>query len=403
MAASSKFTSGKNEKPNRTKGGYSKQMKILMILTYYYPYVSGLSEYARRISEALAERGHDVTILASRHDRKLPKEEIINGVKVVRCSYLIKIGKGLLMPAFVLKGYLMSKKCDAVNMHLPMPEAGILSSLIKNCIVTYHCDLKLSDSINDKAIEKLYYSSANASLRKAKKIITYTEDYAKSSKLLKNYLKKCRYAYPYINDSHFKCRNPEKFMAKHGIGKSKIIGFAGRFVYEKGLLYLLESIPSVLEKYPEAKFAFAGEYSKVAGGTVMDQISGLISKYKKSIFLLGNVDYDELPFYYSMCDVLILPSIDPLEAFGIVQAEAMLCGTPVIATSLPGVRVPIRKTGMGILIKPKSAKSIANAIISVLKNPEKFAAPRGKIVKTFNKNKAILRYEKFLSNGFKSK
>ena len=70
-----------------------------------------------------------------------------------------------------------------------------------------------------------------------------------------------------------------------------------------------------------------------------------------------------------MIDVLVLPSVDPLEAFGMVQIEAMLCGTPVVASDMPGVRVVIRKTGYGRLSNVRDSQDIADKLIEVLDNP----------------------------------
>jgi len=51
----------------------------------------------------------------------------------------------------------------------------------------------------------------------------------------------------------------------------------------------------------------------------------------------------------------------------------MLTGTPVIASNLPGVRVPIRLTKMGEIVKPKNPQQISKAIIKILKNKNKFS------------------------------
>ena len=59
-------------------------MRILIALTYYRPHYSGLTIYAERQARALAARGHQVTILTSRFDPNLPKEEIRDGVEVMR-------------------------------------------------------------------------------------------------------------------------------------------------------------------------------------------------------------------------------------------------------------------------------------------------------------------------------
>ena len=75
-------------------------MKILVALTYYKPYISGLTIYAARSAEEWAKAGHEVTVLTSRHLPDLPREEIISGVRVVREPVLMKISKGAVMPHF---------------------------------------------------------------------------------------------------------------------------------------------------------------------------------------------------------------------------------------------------------------------------------------------------------------
>ena len=56
-----------------------------------------------------------------------------------------------------------------------------------------------------------------------------------------------------------------------------------------------------------------------------------------------------------------------------VQAEAMMNGTPVISSNLPGVRMPIKLTRMGVITEPKNAKQISRTILSILEKKYKFA------------------------------
>ena len=113
-------------------------MKILMVLSYYYPHISGLSECARRLSEELVHLGHTVTVLTSQHSKELKTEEVINGVHIIRCKPIFRVGKGIAMPSFIQKASELAKKHDIVNLHLPLFEAGIFSLLIKNPIITYY-------------------------------------------------------------------------------------------------------------------------------------------------------------------------------------------------------------------------------------------------------------------------
>ena len=59
-------------------------MKILIALTYYSPYVSGADDYADRIARAWAQEGHEVIVLTSRYSPDLPKDEVVEGVRIIR-------------------------------------------------------------------------------------------------------------------------------------------------------------------------------------------------------------------------------------------------------------------------------------------------------------------------------
>src|SRR5215470_6186559 len=68
--------------------------RILIVLNYYYPYVSGLSEYARLIAEGAARHEFNVTVLTGRHTADLPESEIVNRVHILRAKPLLFIHKG---------------------------------------------------------------------------------------------------------------------------------------------------------------------------------------------------------------------------------------------------------------------------------------------------------------------
>jgi glycosyltransferase involved in cell wall biosynthesis len=90
---------------------------------------------------------------------------------------------------------------------------------------------------------------------------------------------------------------------------------------------------------------------------------------------------------------LILPSINSTEAFGMVQVEAMICGTPVVATDLPGVRVPVNMTGMGRIVRPKDSQSLAESIIDVLEHKESYSQSPESIVRKFSPDSVAAQYE----------
>jgi glycosyltransferase involved in cell wall biosynthesis len=80
---------------------------------------------------------------------------------------------------------------------------------------------------------------------------------------------------------------------------------------------------------------------------------------------VGWVPNDQLAPYYGAADVVVVPSVR-VEAFGLVVIEALACGTPVVASELPGLRAVVRSTNGGLLVPPGDPDALANALASLL-------------------------------------
>lgn len=378
-----------------------KQKSLLIVLYYYFPYVSGVSVNSKRLAESLVKRGYRVTVLTSQHEDTLPRQETINGVLVIREPVTCKLDKGVIMPLFWLKTILLARKYNFVNLQLPMAEVGLTSLFIpkqKN-YVTYNCDINLGSKVIQKVITKLSLLSMKVALYRCSKVAPSTQDYFENSSM-KRFSKKSFPIYPAINESDFQPTDFKTIHNKLKIGNSKHkIGFVGRIVYEKGIKYLLESIEYLAPIYPDLKVIVAGDYEKVAGGSIKDSLNSYITKYPDNIIFTGYLTDRELKEFYSMIDILVLPSIDPLEAFGMVQVEAMLCETPVLSTNRPGQREIINKSGYGLLFKPRDPKSLSNAVQKYFKKPSLYAPTRKKVIELFGSEKSVNKYIELFEGG----
>ena len=98
-------------------------MRILEVLTYYRPHVSGLTIYVERLSKALAEQGHEVTVLTSQFDRSLPRFENMHGVNVIRVPVAFRVSKGVIMPTFGHHATRLARWADVMHLHLPQFDA----------------------------------------------------------------------------------------------------------------------------------------------------------------------------------------------------------------------------------------------------------------------------------------
>lgn len=367
--------------------------RILMVLYYYDPYVSGVSVYAKRLAEGLVEKGHEVTVIASRHEKSLPLTQTINGVRIIRKRTLFKFGKGVIMPTFLPSILKHSVQSDYVNMHLPMAETGLAAIFIprKKLITTYQCDIYLGDSLLQKAITYISIMLMRLQLARSERIVTLSDDYFLHSKM-SGYSKKSVQIYPPIPAPKHPS-DAEQLFTDIGVSKNDVrIGFVGRIVYEKGIEYLLGAIPSLKERISSFKIVLLGDYSKVAGGSIKEELDNYVSKYPEHILFTGYLNDEDRDKFYAGLDVLVLPSIDPLEAFGMVQVEAMLQGTPVVASDMPGVREVIKRTGYGRLSKMKDSTDIARQIIEVVSNKKEYKPDREKVIGTFNDRGTIDAY-----------
>ncbi|MGI5826001.1 MAG: glycosyltransferase family 4 protein [Patescibacteria group bacterium] len=372
-------------------------MKILLGITYYLPNISGVTIYARRLAEGLVKKGHQVTVLTSWHNKTLPQKEIINGVGVVRSPVFIKIGKGVLMPFLPFQILELLKDCDVVNCHLPQFESFVFAFLGKlfgkKVILTHHTDLSGWKGLLNQLSEFSVLVGQIIAAYFADLIVPYTKDYADYSNFLKKFSSKLRYILPPIVTEKVDHRLRDKW--KKTVGGSKyVIGFAGRIARQKGIPYLLKSIEYFKKDPPSFKVVFAGPYKKVIGENYFAEIETLIDKYKENIIFLGDIPEEKMSTFYSLCDVLVLPSDDRLESFGLVQVEAMLNGCPVVATDLPGVRIPVKLTGMGLIVPAGDPQSLAKAVTKILENRKTFLLAKEKITKVFDFQETLSNYEK---------
>lgn len=373
-------------------------MNILVALSYYYPNISGLSIYAKILSEELVKTGYKVTVLTSRHKSGYKHVSFENGVRVKRLWTPFIFGRGPLMPTYPFEVVEEVIKSDIVNIHTPQFEGLFLALLAKifrkKIVLTHHCDLSGWPGILNRIAEGAAFTSLLLMGKLADLIIVYTKDYADNSEYLKRFKNKLVYLLPPV-----RFPNPSGKLSKLGNGPKYKIGFAGRIAREKGIGFLLSAIPNIENKIGHNfRVCIAGPGKDVVGGGFEKELSKLIEKYKNYLIFLGPLDQKHMAMFYNSIDVLVLPSTERLESFGFVQVEAMLSGCPVVASNLPGVRVPIELTKMGEIVPVGNPEKIAEAIVKVLSSRKKYIKTKKQIREVFNWKDTINRYEKIFKS-----
>ncbi len=340
-------------------------MRILTTLSYWRPHISGLTVCGQRLIEGLSKKGFEFTVLTSRHDRKSPILETAGNIKILRQPVLFTLGKVPAMPGYLpaLIGEL--RKTDLVWIHLPQAEGlmAILAAKLfkKKVAATVHCLPLLPSGWQRFLFQKPFDRINNLIILLSDRVVYYTKDYAENTKELWHFPEKSSYILPPI---------PEIGSKEYGVSKSKknreiVVGFAGRIAEDKGLEYLIKAIQLMKQKGQGARLLMAGADRPVGESRYADKINSLIEESGIEVAYLGEIKPDEMKQFYQRIDILVLPSVNRTEAFGIVQAEAMKFGVPVIASNLPGVRIPVSMVSGGKIVPATDFAGLAKAIVEI--------------------------------------
>jgi len=374
-------------------------MRVLIVLTYYRPHVSGLTIYAERLARGLARRGHQVTVMTSRYDRSLPLEEEQDGVRVVRVPVAFRVSKGVIMPTFGFIATRLVREHDVVSLHLPQFDAAGVAArarmMGKPSTLTYHCDLKLPPGLFNRFVNLVVHGMNHLAGLLADRVVAYTEDFATHSPYLSRFARKVEVIPPPVELPVTTPEEIQAFAQEHGLeGSDPVIGMAARLAAEKGVEVLLDALPRVLEVYPNARVLFAGQYQNVLGEEAYARrLAPLFERYRDRWTFLGVLSPREMAAFYPNLDVIVVPSLNSTESFGLVQVEAMLCGTPSIASDLPGVRQPVLQTGMGEVVPVGDSQALAEAILRVVNNRQQYVRPREEIAARWNTDRTAAGYE----------
>lgn len=378
-------------------------VRILICLTYFRPYISGVTVYAERLADGLASLGHDVTVLAAQHTQELPQQERRNGIAIERVPTWTRLSKAPVMPAMPRSAWNLISQCDVVNLHLPQMDAIYLSwmarLLRKPVVLTYQCDLKLPHGAVNALVNGASRIGHEITACASAAIVSTSRDYAEHSPFLRRHLDRVHVVNPPVELAPVDAADITSFRARHGIGpRDRVIGMASRLAAEKGVECLIAAMPEVLRRWPTARVLFVGPHEGVVGEErYARRILPLAQQLGAHWTFLGTLSPKHIAAFFHVCDVLALPSLNSTEAFGMVQVEAMMCGTPVVASDLPGVRQPVLATRMGRIFPVADSHALAESLIQVLNTPGNYRGDTEAIRAAYGARSCARHYERIFS------
>ena len=374
----------------------SEKLRILVALLYYVPHGTGLTTFVRRAAEELVRRGHEVTVLSARFRSDLPNDEVINGVRVRRLwTFPFTISRGMMMPSYPWAAARLIKEHDLLWVHTPMLETALLGWLAERArrplVATHHGDLILPAGLFNRCIRGTMFFLYRQMAQRAARLIALSEDYAAQSYYLQPFAEKVQVINSLVDLPAPQEEHVRALRAEWAPDGGPIIGYCGRFVEEKRPDLLLRALEVINERYPNIPVVFAGE-THIKYENLWGRTQGLRERYQGQVRYLGQLEGDQtMANFYAACDVLALPSDSDCQP--LVPIEAMLCGTPVVSTDIPGARVTVHLTGMGRLARPGNWRSIGENILAVLAEPERYQKPREMVEKYYSVTQSITQYE----------
>jgi glycosyltransferase involved in cell wall biosynthesis/ubiquinone/menaquinone biosynthesis C-methylase UbiE len=339
-------------------------------------------------------------VLTVRHSPELKRDEVINGVRVVRLQPVARFSRGMITPALLWAAPWLIAEHDVVQIHTPLPEGPIISSwcrlLQRPLLMTHHGDLVMPPGLFNQMLQKIGYYILLSTGMLANAVTSYSRDYAENSPLLTHFKSKLDYVYPPVAIPTPDPQAARAWRPELGLDGKLLIGFAGRWVEEKGFDYLLQAFPLIRKNFPNAHLIFAGD-KNVIYDDFYQRCVAYVESVKEQFTNLGLIrDPQQMANFYALCDLFIQPS--RTDMLGLTQVEAMLCGTPVVASDIPGARVAVKETGFGKLSAAGDPGTLADTICDVVQNLDQYCPTTEGVRQIFSTERSLNQYQTLLEN-----
>jgi len=363
-------------------------MKVLLLAHFPLP-GGGSGIYTRSLAKYLSLKGHEVTVAACDIKRRKYKSFKTQTILFKKKKESKRYDVPTLLPCFnsnpftdyhftqmgkrefeLYLTYLEKRVREIVEEVKPdiihVQHIWMLSYIVSKLDIPYVITAHNTDQAIYEEKEYAHFKKyVNKGVKKAQTIITISQDVkTKVLELYKVKKKKVVIIYNGIDSIIFKKIrgiNKQEVLAKYGIDYCPCVLLAvGRLSVEKGYPYLIKAARYYEASGLKVVTIIAGE------GNQRKKIETMIEEFGlKHVHLIGHTSQSELNELYNIADLLVVPSL--IEGFGLVAAEAQVCGTPVVATDAGGLPEIINQY-VGTIIKKKSSFELYKGIMLALNN-----------------------------------
>ncbi len=339
-------------------------MRIVQITPFFYPHAGGVESHVRSLAGEFARLGHEVTVVTSRHDSSLPLTEEFEGYRILRAKSWAVVYNTPIAPA--TRRLIASVPGDVFHLHFPPPLTsyfavrGLGRREVPRCL-TYHCDLYLEGAVGS-VLTGLYSTLfLPPTLDRVNRIIAHTRSYASTSRALRG--RRLEIVPSAVDVRRFRPDlDGSAVRERLGLTGHRVLAFTGRLVPHKGVDVILRALRDLPA---DVALLLVGHGPRLADLQALARRLGVEGRVR----FCTSVTDEELPYYLRAADIFVFPSQNRLEGFGLVVAEAMASGLPVIIADMPGVREVIEPGHEGLLVEPLIARDLVSKILELLDDP----------------------------------
>ena len=346
--------------------------KILLVTNDFGPRAGGIETFVIGLLERI--KGHEVTVFTSQQgDTSVYDQQWIEkfGVRVIRDQSKILLPSWRVTRA--AKKIVAAKNIDVVVFGAAAPLALMSPSLRKSGVKKI---IALTHGHEVWWAKIFPFRLAIKRIGKNVDHLTYLGEFTRqaiSKPLTRKSTTEMVKIAPGIDTAHF-IPQPDAMQKRKELGlqDKKIIISVGRLVHRKGQDNLIQAMPAVLKKIPNAHLLLVGEgpYRKHLEKLVMK------SSLEQNVTFAGRIMYDRLPSYLSAADLFAMPSRSrffglEVEGLGIVYLEASACGIPVVAGNSGGAPDAVLEGVTGLCVDGTNIEQITAAIVEICSDAER--------------------------------
>jgi len=337
-----------------------KKLRIGMVCPYGWDIPGGVQIHIRELAEHFVAAGHHVSVIAPVGDEDAISDPwLVSAGRPVPIPFNGSVARVLFGPiaSSRVRQWIVQGEFDVLHMHEPgIPSISLLACWAAEgaMVGTFHASTPKMRAIAsvgpliEPMIEKLSARIAVSEMAQE----TLNNLYGTEAVVIPNG----------IDYGRFKTLT---YAQKRGASGKVRVGFLGRFEEaRKGMPVLLEALPKIIKAVPNLELVVAGP------GDQAKFLARIDPNIAKHITFLGRLSEDEKIDFLSSLDLYIAPNTGG-ESFGIILAEAMASGAPVLASDIQAFVDLLAVGNSGATFKSEDSLDLAQKSIELLRNSER--------------------------------